>query len=207
MKRSIGSVAIAVLIVLSGCAAKQRTQYRTVRIPPRIDLTQHEMIGVVEFESTNEGELGPLATRRFTESARRDQGLIRMVGLKPEAVDPERARQLGREHGVRTIVVGKLTVSNVRPSFSISRSLSSGSLSGSVEATLDVEILEAATGASLWSASAQATKSVGNLRVFSDKTVAFDAEDPERAYGVLIDALVAQVTADFQATWQRQRVY
>ncbi len=207
MKRSIGSVAIALLIVLSGCAAKQRAQYTTVRIPPRIDLTQHEMIGVVEFESTNEGELGPLATRRFTESARRDQGLIRMVGLKPEAVDRERARQLGSEHGVRTIIVGKLTVSKVRPSFSISRALSSGSVSGSVEATLDVEILEAATGASLWSASAQATKSVGNLHVFSDKTVAFDAEDPERAYGVLVDALVAQVTADFQATWQRQRVY
>ena len=123
MKRSIGSVVIAMLIVLSGCAAKQRTQYTTVRIPPRIDLTQHEMIGVVEFESTNEGELGPLATRRFTESARRDQGLIRMVGLKPEAVDRERARQLGSEHGVRTIIVGKLTVSNVRPSFSISRAL------------------------------------------------------------------------------------
>ena len=199
MKRITGVVVVALLIVFAGCAAK----YRTVMIPPRIDLSKHQMIGVVEFESTNEGELGPLATRRFTDSARRDQGLIRIVGLAPEGdqVDPERARQLGREHGLRTIVVGRLTVSDVRPSLSI-ETLSSGSLSASVEATLVVELIETSSGASLWSASARATRSVGNISVFA-KQVRFDAEDPDQAYGALVDALVAQVTSDFQASWRR----
>jgi hypothetical protein len=52
-----------------------------VRVPPRIDLAAHEIIGAARFESTNEGKLGPLATRRFTDLARRDQGLVRMMDV------------------------------------------------------------------------------------------------------------------------------
>ena len=52
-----------VLALTIGCSSKQPKQ--TYRIPPRIDLTRHEMIGVIEFRSSAEGELGPMATRRF----------------------------------------------------------------------------------------------------------------------------------------------
>jgi hypothetical protein len=211
MKR-VACLASAVLLVgVVGCA-----KYQTIQVPPRIDLKPHEMIGVVEFEATNEGDLGPLATRRFTESARRDQGMVRMVGVgsKDEAlrsVDHDRLapasfRALGREYGVQTILVGRVEVSDVRPDISVSGTLRSGSLSALVDATLAVELIEASTGASLWSTSARASKSVSNITVFGAKNFAFDAEDPERAYGVLIDALVEQAARDFHATWERRRL-
>ena len=70
-KTSTLFLAVLLLALTVGCAAKQ-----TYRVPPRIDLTQHEMIGVIEINSSSEGELGPLATRRFTDEARRDQGVL-----------------------------------------------------------------------------------------------------------------------------------
>jgi hypothetical protein len=197
------------LVVTAGCTARQ-----TYRIPPRIDLTQHEMIGVIEFRSSAEGELAAMATRRFTEAARADQGLVRMVGIGTEKdalasvgrkeMDPESYQALGKDRGVRTIVVGELTVSEIRPDVRLSSGLGGGSLSARVDATLAVELIETSTGASIWSRSARATDSVGNVSVFKGGNVVFDAEDPERAYGDLVDNLVAQVTHDFRATWERR---
>lgn len=213
MRRALelGVLLAVVSVVVPGCA-----HHETVMVPPRIDLAQHEMIGVIEFDSSSDGELGTLATRRFTESARRDQGMVRIVGFgsTDEALatvdrtelDPEAFRTLGRERGVRTILVGELTISNIRPDLQIGPSLRSGSLSAEVDATLAVQLIEVETGASIWSRSASATQSVGHVSVFGGKQFAFDASDPERAYGGLVDTLVAQVTRDFQARWERHRV-
>jgi hypothetical protein len=76
-------------------------------------------------------------------------------------------------------------------------------VSAQVDATLDVQMIETATGASLWSGSGRATRTLGNVGVFGGRDFAFDAADPERAYGDLVDALVEQATRDFHATWER----
>ncbi|UCG92699.1 MAG: hypothetical protein JSV97_03040, partial [candidate division WOR-3 bacterium] len=57
---------------------------RKVMVPPRIDLKPHEVIGIIEFESSNEGKLASLATRRFMNAIRRDQGMVRIVELGAE---------------------------------------------------------------------------------------------------------------------------
>lgn len=205
----------AVLIVMMGCARSQTAQtVQTVPVPPRIDLKQHETIGVLEFSSSSDGKLGPLATRRFAEWARRDQGLVRMVDLGSKARtlrslgrtrwDPETFIALGRERGVETILTGQLKISDVRPDLRVFASMGSGQISAQVDATLVVELIETSTGASIWSASANGTRSVGQISVFSGKKFAFDAEDPDRAYGEMVDSLVEQVTRDFRVTWQRQ---
>ena len=209
--RAVSYLIAGVLLVLSTLACANR---QTVMVPPRIDLKPHEMIGVVEFDSSSDGELGPLATRRFTESARRDQGLVRVVsiGSSDEALrsvgrtkwDAETFRALGREHGVETIVVGNLSVSDIRPNIRIDRSLRSGSLSAQVGAELDVQMIETATGASIWNNSGSASQSVGHVSVFGGKDFVFDAEDPESAYGGLIDTLISQVTSDFHVRWERR---
>jgi hypothetical protein len=79
-----------------------------------------------------------------------------------------------------------------------------GHLSGKVDATLAVQLIETATGASLWSNSARSTQTVGHISVFRGGDFVFDAKDPEQAYGGLVDHLVANVTRDFRATWERR---
>jgi hypothetical protein len=161
MKR-LGIALILILIaVLSGCAAR----YQNVMVPPRIDLTQHEIIGVSGFDSTNEGQLGPLATRRFTDLARRDQGLVRMmdVDFETDQRNPTAYRELGEQSGASTIFVGSLEVSDIRPNLSIAHTLKSGQLTANVDAMLTVELIETATGASIWSSSARATRTIGQI--------------------------------------------
>ena len=78
-------VTVVLLIASFGCAG---SRHETVMLPPRIDLSQHDTIGVIDFATTSKGELGPLTTRRFTELARRDQGLVRILefGSQSEAL-------------------------------------------------------------------------------------------------------------------------
>ena len=209
MKRTSGFLLATLLCsALVGCAARQPTV--TVQVPPRVDLKQHEMIGVIEFRTSSKGDLASLATRRFTEEARRDQGMVRIMefgsvvqllrSVGRNSLGPEAFKAIGRERGVETIIVGELTISDVRPNLRMS-SLRSGSLTAQVDATLAVRLIETSTGASIWSSSASATRSVGHVSVFNGKDVVFDAEDPEQAYGGLVNHLVGQVTRDFRVTW------
>jgi len=213
--RPILLMALVLLGAAAGCARRPPAPpVQTVRVPPRVDLTAHEMIGVVDFGSTSNGELGPLTTAKFIEWARRDQGLVRIVelGSKKDTLrsvgrdrwDAETFRALGRQHGVRTIVVGDLTVSDIRPDIRVFASLKGGDVTATVDAALDVRLFEASTGASLWSSSGRATQSVGQVSVLSGHGFAFDAGDPEAAYGDLVESLVDQVTRDLRATWERR---
>src|SRR5262245_48596752 len=121
---------VAAMLAIAGCAAR----YETITYPPRIDLTKHELIGVVEFNSPDQKNLSSIVTSRFMESARSDQGLVRMVTLHGGGTWPDQAalRALAREHGLRTIVLGDLRVSKVKPSVSIADTLASASVSGAV---------------------------------------------------------------------------
>jgi len=194
-----------------GCAARPPVQ--NIEVPPRIELAPFQMIGVMEFDSASKGKLAALATRRFVEEARRDQGMLRMVDLGSrralrssgqKAWTPASYKAVGEEHGVQTIFLGELSVSDIKPSFNVEAVLRSGQITAQVDATLTVQLVETATGASLWSASARAAKSVGHISVFRGREFIFDAEDPEAAYGVLVDALVERVTSDFRSTWVRR---
>ncbi len=73
-----------------------------------------------------------------------------------------------------------------------------------VDASLTVQMIEAATGASIWSRSATVTMRVGAVSVLGGRDVIFDADDPERAYGALVNALVERVTQDFRVSWVRK---
>ena len=208
----VRTMAALSLLFLSGCASTPPV--RRVWVAPRVDLKPYEIIGMVEFTSTSRGGLAALATRRFAEAARRDQDMIRMVdvGSQQEALasvgrdrwTPESCRAIGRKHGVRTLFQGTLTLSGVRPNVQVSALLHSGQVTAQVDATLEVQLIEAETGASIWSRSASATRTLGQVSVLGGKNYSFDADDPERAYGELVDFLVAQVARDLQGSWQAQ---
>jgi hypothetical protein len=209
--RSLPEIAVLAGIVLSaqGCGS-----HTLVQIPPRIDLTRHEILGVVEFASTAEGSLPAYTTSSFIEEMRADQGMIRVVELGPEdallssvgktQLDREAFQAIGEQHGLTTIVVGDLDVSGVRPAISIRRGLSGISAAADVDARLGVRMIEVASGASIWSRSAEATRRVGHVNVLGGG-FDFDADDPEEAYGDLVQALVQVVTEDFKVHWERRK--
>jgi hypothetical protein len=209
MNRWYGFVLLVTTAALqAGCGGT------TVPVPPRIDLQQHEVLGIIKFEASNKGELGQLATARFMEAVRQDQGLVRIVhlGTETEALAQVGARRLDRDalmalgerNDLATIFVGELEVSRIRPAVSISTDLRNLGAAADVDATLTVQMIETASGASLWSRSAKVTKRVGEVSLLDGDDFVFDADDPERAYGELVDALVQRVTEDFRVTYVRQ---
>jgi hypothetical protein len=201
-------IAPLALALLAGCGGSK------TQIPPRVDLHNHEVLGIIEFSSSSKGDLAPFATQRFIEAVRRDQGLVRILELGTQEdvlrdlgvqrLDARAYRELGERHGLSTIFTGELVVSDIRPSVRLAPSLSGMGVSADAEATLTVRMAECASGASIWSRSGSATRRVGEVSVFSAPDVVFDAEDPDRAYGELVDALIGQVTTDFHVSWARR---
>jgi len=66
MKKGIIFAAIALMVFLISCGPK-------VMVPPRISLSEYQIIGLVEFTSNTEGSLETYATQRFMEEMTKDQ--------------------------------------------------------------------------------------------------------------------------------------
>ncbi len=206
MRKLILCVAVFVLFVAFNCGKK-------VMVPPRIDLLDHEIIGIIEFESSMEGQLASLTTRKFTQAIREDQGMVRIINLGTEQdvlsqighdkLDANAFKAIGDEFDVRTVFTGELIISDIRPNISMISGLVHMGVSAEVDATLSSQMVETTTGASVWSSSASATREVGHVSVFGDN-FSFDAEEPEKAYGELVDVLVYETTRDFRVTWRRE---
>ncbi|MGB3340485.1 MAG: hypothetical protein WBB37_03275 [bacterium] len=198
---------IFILLLILACGKK-------VMVPPRIDLSDYEVVGIIEFSCSEKGKLGSLATNRFMEFARRDQGMIRIIELGTESevlkkighdkLDREAFTKIGETYEIATVFTGELIVSDVRPDIMITPGLGYMGFGAEVDATLSAQMVETVTGASIWNNSGSATRSVGHVSIFGGKAFAFDAEDPDKAYGKLVNELVDRVTADFQVTWRRE---
>ncbi len=212
MRRALAVIGIVLVsVAAAGCGPGSVR----VTVPPRVDLKAHEVIGVIEFGCSSENELGPLATQRFIDAARQDQGMVRIVKLGTESevleavgqnrLDPAAFKAAGEKYSVQTIVTGDLAFSEVRPKISIGHSLTHIGVAADVQATLTVQMVEAGSGASLWSRSAGATERIGGAS-FSKNSVGLAVDDPDNAYVRLVNGLVYAVTPDFRPTWEWRRV-
>ena len=207
-KISFAFIMLALMVITTNCGRK-------VMVPPRIDLSQHEVVGMIQFQCDKKGELAPFTTQKFTEAIRRDQEMIRIIDLRTEGevlketghdkLSKAAFQAIGETYEVATIFTGELLISDIRPNISVGLLFLIGaSVSAEVDATLDVRMVETESGASLWSTSVSATREIGNVTIFEGGGFVFDAEDPERAYGKLVNALVEEASQDFRVTWKRE---
>lgn len=195
---------IVVLLLTAGCAR--------VMVPPRIDLAAHQTVGIIVFQSDTKGKLAAFATRKFMEWARHDYNTLRIaeLGTRREVLDeldrdqfgPDAFREIGKRYEVSTVATGELEVSDVRPDITITPGFGFVDFSAEVDARLSVRLVETSSGATIWSRSATATRKVAGVSVFGRGGFLFDAEDPERAYGKLVNDLAKKVTQDFRKTWE-----
>jgi hypothetical protein len=200
-------VLVAVLPLLAACGAKY------VWLDPRLDLQPHSPVALVTFTIENaRGGLHELATRRFAEAALAGQEGIEILEIgEAEAVlartgetelGPAAAQRIGTTYEVPAVFVGHLIVSNVRPSGTLPP-FGTPQLKATVSVELTVRLLSAASGGTLWTRSARATETVGEVGLVDGRPV-FGAEDPNEAYGRLVEILVDEVTADLRPTRVKQ---
>jgi len=187
---------LSAVTIVAGCAGKR------VLVPPRVDLAPRVPIGLVTFTAENAtGSLPEYTTQRFAQHVLDAQPGIELLELGEisERVDAAQARRLGDEHGIRAVFVGHIVVSDVRPHVSISRGLRA---SAEATVTITVRMFSSESGGTLWTKSANTREAIAAIRIM-DGGVVFSADDPEEAYGDLVNRLVYQLTYDFRSTWQR----
>lgn len=205
--RSLLLIGAAALLTLS-CA--KRT---LVEVPPQVDLYPYNLIGVVQFTSESKGTLASFATQRFIEVLQEAQPGVRVLelGTADEIVrtldrddmNYQTVRAIGEHYGVGAVILGTLDVQDVKPRLDLQHMLSSASISADVTASLSTRLMETTRGATAWTRTTRTTATIAQVGV-GGGAVVFDAQDPERAYGTMVDALVAELSQDFRVTYVRK---
>jgi hypothetical protein len=193
--------AASVVLALSLAACGGGSARQRVLLAPAVDLAPHSRIGLVTFSAQGaKGSLSALATQRFGEHLLRAQPGIEILelGVVEGPMDAALARKLGAEHGVRTVIVGNLVVSDIKPRVRIL-----GGIGASAEVTISLatRLLATESGSTLWSQSSRLRETLGAVSILDGGTAVFDSKDPEEAYGEMVDRLVWNLTQDFRSTY------
>ena len=202
-----------IVLALAGLLALACAKRNVIEVPPRVDLREFGAIGIIQFESESKGNLPELATRRFIEALQESQPGVRVLELGPASeieglpdsgrIDHRAVKQIGGTYEVDAIVVGDLIVKDVHPRVDLMQTITTMSVSADVDAGLTARLLETGRGATVWTRSSSAMRTVAHVGM-SGKTVRFDAQDPQQAYGELVDALVYDITYDFRPSYVRE---
>lgn len=197
---------ISILIVLN-CGKK-------ALVPPKIDLSFYNKLGLITFSSKTKGKLTDFVTQKFMEEIQRAQPGTPVVELGTEErvlarvnrdkLDLDAIRAIGDNYQLDAIITGNLEVSNIKPKISLSTILTAMSVEAEVEASLRAKLIETIDAATLWSNSVSGKRSVGHITLSPGGVAIFDAQDPEKAYGQLARWLVVGVTEDFRPRYVRE---
>ncbi len=205
--RSLRLVPLLAALGALACASHR------VLVPPRLDLVPYGRLGLVTFTVENaRGSLHEYATRRFEEALLAAQTGFEVLELGPADSVLKRtgqaelgaaaAESLGVQRGVPAVFFGHLRISHVKPRGTL-LGIAQGLLQADVSAELTVELVNTKSGGTLWRSSGVASEQVGQVSL-SGGVPTFSAQDPEAAYGHLVNRLVTFVTRDFRSTWVSQ---
>jgi hypothetical protein len=203
MNRTIRVILALTLLSLS-CGPR-------VLIPPRVDLKPYGTLGLIQLESNAKGNLTEYTSQRLLRAVQQAQPGTPVIELGTMShvlgeigrneLDIEAVKLLKTKYGIGAVVAGKLDIQKVKPSIKIGALLQNMTVSAYVEATIVARVLETNSGATVWSNSAQGRENVASVSLMKDDTW-FDAKEPEKAYGNLVDQLVSVITEDFWSHWK-----
>src|SRR5215207_10481896 len=199
MKTKSMFMGVMALVLAVGCSSGTRTV--RVAVPPRVDLQAYPMVGLVTFSSNTKGELDRLSTDKFLQAVQAAQPGTRVVELgteqqvlasvKRSTWDAATLRALKEMHGVDAIVIGRLDVKKAKADMQLSSAAMFKRLSvrQDVDAVLTTRLLEANSGATMWTDGSQVTANLANASFNNRGEGHFGASDPEAAYGEMVDGL------------------
>jgi hypothetical protein len=208
MRRS-AEITLLLLAMLWGCSHTV-----LVSVPPRVDLRAYSTVGIVEFGSNSERAINAHATRqlqeqiqaaqpgtRFIELGDR-QALLAAVGARD--LDVGAFRKIGEKYGVAAVFLGDIAYSEPRADLKIADlEKLEGAMRAEVRGDISSRLVETASGASVWSSSAWARRSLGNISVSAEHGVS-GSVSKSNPRDEMVPALVYQLTHDFRPSSVRQ---
>ena len=200
------------VVLLVGCTHKQK-----VIVPPRILLTPFNNIGIIDFSSNINNSLQQTATQKFMQRVQSAQPGVRFLELGPMApiltscgadhLNPDILMTLAGKYHVNAVFTGHLEISEVKPKIRWNAVATSVKAEAYLEGMLTVRLLEARSGAILWTNSSAAKKSVAAISLNRNGPVGVSINDPEAKYDNLVRELVYNCTNDFFPYYVYQEVH
>jgi hypothetical protein len=199
-------------LVLWGCSSNTVL----VSVPPRMPLQNYGTLGLVQFDSNSHPGINAQTTREFEAHVHSAQPGTRIVELGSREqllasvggrqLDPLTLRRIGEKYGVDAIFVGSLTYSEPRTDVKITDPTRlEGGVRVDVRGDINGKLVETRTGASVWSSSAWARRSLSKVTVSADTGVsgAVRGGNPREE---MVPTLVYHLTEDFRPSTVRQSV-
>lgn len=184
-----------------------------VQVPPRMELKSYPVLGIVDFASAPERELGARAARQFQEQVQAAQPGTRFIelgerdavlaGVGARQLDVAALRKIGEKYGVAAVFVGELVYSDPTVDVKLSDITKlQGGMRAEMKGDISGRLVETATGASVWSRSAWAKRQLGGISVSGDGVSGgARSSNPREA---MLPTLVHELTHDFRPTSTRQ---
>lgn len=197
---------LGALLFLQACSHPQ------VQVPPRIELSRWPTLGIVEFRELAEPELASLATTQFVQMLHAAQPGTPILELGSAArvlaevghteLDFEAARAIGERYGVDAIFTGELVFDAPKPRVSVGDAFESVAARADVTGRLAVRLLDARSGASVWSDSSNGSAPVAQFGMAEGTGPVLDVSDPRDARLDLVGSLVYAQRYDFYPSWR-----
>jgi len=193
-------------------------------IPPNVDLTRYDRVGVIGFDCNAKGKMDEYCTRRFLFRVRSYQKEARIIDLGSQEEIPEcreidridsRAIQaIGHKYNLDAIFTGNLEIIEVRPLVVYSplfrppfyKTMVEGMRGKAVVTVcLTLTLWETRAGTNIWRTSACREEMVDQVKLVTLREVVFDARDPHKAFWDLVNPLVKEMSEDFKIKYKRRK--
>ena len=202
------SLSILVFFIFIACGT-------VIMIPPEIDLSPQERIGLISFSIENaKGNLDEMATQRFLQVITSYQSvqvielgsLDEVLGkIKKRTLGPDTVKAIGEHFDVNSFFYGKINVSDVKPMIDIGALIRRLQVRASFNISMTARLFSTETGATLWTNSADTEGTLAYMSMGEDRVPYFDVRDEEDTYKRLTEHLVWDLTREFRPTKKRVR--
>ena len=185
-------------------------------VPPRMQLQGYGTLGLMEFDSNAHPAINAQTTREFESHVHSAQPGTRIVELGSREqllasvgsrqLDALALRKIGEKYGVDAIFVGSVTYSEPKTDVLVTdMSRLEGGVKVEVRGDISSKLVETRSGASVWSSSAWARRSLGKVNVSAEQGVtgAMRSGNPREE---MVPTLVFHLTEDFRPSTVRQQV-
>jgi len=200
-------IGLVVLAAVAGCV-------KYTIVPPAVDLTGYETIGLVTFKVEGAaGDLDTISTQYFLQEVTAAQRVPVvelgrtedvLAGTGKTSFDREAALALGEKHGVQVFFMGEVRISKVKPQVDLFAPLSKALF---VRTKFDIAVtgrlVSAANGATFWTESIVREGTVSSLGLGPDGVPVFGIRDKNEAMNNLLREIMFRLTWDFRPTRQR----
>ena len=213
MRKSAGfPLLLSLVAVLWGCSSNTVL----VPVPPRMQLQGYGTLGLVQFDSNSNPGIDAQTTREFESHVHSAQPGTRIVELGSREqllasvggrqLDALTLRRIGEKYGVDAIFIGSLTYSEPKTDVKLTDlSRLEGGVRVEVRGDISGKLVETRTGASVWSSSAWARRSLGKVNVSADQGVSGGVRNGNPREE-MVPTLVYHLTEDFRPSTVRQSV-